>query len=114
MKRFLFILLVCTFLLGCSTKDKAPNPKENMEKNDYIIIDVRTNEEYNAEHIKKAINIPYNEIDESIDLDQSKTIFVYCKSGARSNKAYQVLKELNYDVIDLGSYDNAKKRLESL
>lgn len=74
-------------------------------KGNYIIVDVRTNEEYLESHVKGAINIPYDEINESTNLDKTKTILVYCKSGVRSSKAYNTFKSLGYDVIDLGAYD---------
>ena len=83
--------------------------KKVIKENNYIIVDVRTENEYNSCHIKRAINIPYDTINEETDLDKEKTILVYCKSGVRSSKAYKLLKELNYSVIDLGSYENAKK-----
>ena len=70
------------------------------------IVDVQEQAVRDAEgHVKNSINIPYDEIDEKIDLDKEKTIMVYCKSGKRSNIAYNTLKDLGYDVIDLGAYD---------
>lgn len=69
MKRILIVFL-CFLSIGCS------NEKEDlyriMEENDYIIIDVRTKEEYQEHRIKDSINIPYDEIDENIDLDKNK------------------------------------------
>lgn len=105
MKKFILILVIgLVLLVGCSKENLQVDivlPKEND-----IIIDVRTKEEYDDLHVKKAINIPYDEIDENVQLDKTKTIFVYCKSGARSRKAYNILKELGYNVIDLGSIDS--------
>ena len=86
---------------------------KTLSENNYIVVDVRTKEEYNNGHIKNAINIPYDTIDKDTKLEKSKTIFVYCKSGARSAKAYVILKKLKYNVVNLGSYDKAKKYLES-
>ena len=90
-------------LVSCSkTKSKLDLIIEN---NNYIIVDVRTKEEYNEKHVKTSINIPYDEIDENTTLDKNKTIIVYCKSGSRSSKAYNTLKELGYDVYDAGAFD---------
>lgn len=95
----ILILLVC----GCSNKSSF-DYKKLMQENDYIIIDVRTWEEYNLGHIKNAINIPYDEINENVNLDKEKLIFVYCKSGNRSELAYDNLIQLGYEVYDLGAF----------
>ena len=80
--------------------------KELMETTDYVIVDVRTEEEYNTGHITGAINIPYDQIDENVDLDKEKLIFVYCVSGGRSSVAEETLTSLGYDVYNLGAYEN--------
>jgi len=50
-----------------------------------ILLDVRTEGEYNAEYIPGAINIPLSDLENRIDeLDSSKVIIVYCKTGSRS------------------------------
>ena len=102
MKKILVVLIAFLFFLtGCQEQKTISNEKKEI---DGIIVDVRTKEEYAEGHVVGAINIPYDEIDENVDLDKSKTIYVYCKSGTRSNIAYQNLKELGYDVVDLGAY----------
>lgn len=107
MKKIIFILVITIGVLaisGCS-KEKSTLDKV-LEDNNYIVADVRTASEYSESHVKGSINIPYDEIDESTNLDKNKTILVYCKSGVRSGKAYNVLKSLGYNVIDLGAYEN--------
>ena len=122
MKRIFLTLLICVLLCGCSANDKNESKVTDLQKNveessnmndDYIILDVRTKEEYESGHINNAVNIPYDSIDKNINLNKKKKIYVYCRSGVRSRKAYQSLKNLGYDVYDLGSYDNAKKSLET-
>ena len=104
-KVFILLLMVgCVCMIGC-TKEKS-KLDEILEKNNYIIVDVRTDSEYQESHVKGAINIPYDTIDENTELDKTKTIFVYCKSGVRSNKAYNTLKNLGYDVYDLGAFNS--------
>lgn len=110
MKKILIIFL-CILLCACS------NEKENdidkiMKEDNYVIIDVRTKEEYDESHVINSINIPYDEIDSTIDIDKSKTIFVYCKSGRRSSIAYNTLTSLGYVVYDLGAYDQIKLEKE--
>ncbi len=117
MKKLLISLLLSLLLVGCSNNDtkkvtvhSLPNEEKSInsiiEKDNYIIVDVRTKEEYEESHIKGAINIPCDEINENIKLDKSKTIMVYCKSGTRSNIAYNTLISLGYDSYDMGAFDN--------
>ena len=109
MKKVSLIILVfigVLFMVGCNKKDGILIAGKRLEENSYIVVDVRTNLEYSESHVKGSVNVPYDEIDSDTDLDKDKTILVYCKSGVRSNKAYNTLKSLGYDVIDLGAYDN--------
>ena len=94
-------------LVGCSNSHSIQVNEfdEILSKNNYIIVDVRTKEEYNEKHVKGSINIPYDEIDEKTSLDKNKTIIVYCRSGRRSKIAYDALKSLGYDAYDLGAFD---------
>ena len=104
-------LVICLVLVvGCSNKKEETKDELStiLENNNYIVVDVRTNEEYNTSHVVGSINIPYDEIDESTNLDKTKDILVYCKSGVRSKKAYDTLKSLGYDVYDLGAYNTIK------
>ena len=103
MKKIVFVFLIL-LLVGCNNKEVSELEKI-LSKNNYIIVDVRTKEEYDGGHVKGSINIPYDVIENS-NLDKTKTILVYCKSGARSKKAYDTLVSLDYDVYNLGSYSD--------
>ena len=106
MKKILIIftlILSLTTIVGCSKKESKLD--KIISDNNYIIVDVRTKEEYDESHIKGSINIPYDEIDDKTNLDKNKTIIVYCRSGNRSSKAYNTLKDLGYDVYDAGAFD---------
>jgi len=105
MKKIITILIMTLLLCGCG-KSNNEKMKELMAENEYIIVDVRTKEEYSSGHIKDAINIPYDEINEETELDKTKLIFVYCKSGNRSKYAYEILKNLGYETYDLGAYED--------
>jgi len=70
----------------------------------YILVDVRSPEEFASNHIKGAVNININssEFEEKIKLiDKSNTILVYCKSGGRSSKAYNTMQNFGYNVYEL-------------
>ena len=101
---FLICIVLLIVLTGCNDK-KERTLDDILKKNNYIVVDVREDYEYLKGHVVDSINIPYTQIDENTNLDKSKTILVYCKSGKRSKIAYDKLKELNYDVVDLGAYD---------
>ena len=79
--------------------------KDMIEKNNIVLIDVRTANEYDLMHIKNAINIPVNEIEQKIlQVEQSHPIMVYCSSGARSKTAIQILNNLGYNNIYIWEY----------
>lgn len=97
------IIITIIILISCGCKIQKSTELENIiNSNNYIIIDVRTNEEYKESHLKGSINIPYDEINE--DLDKNKTILVYCQSGRRSKIAYDKLNSLGFTVYDLGAF----------
>ncbi len=66
---------------------------------DYLVIDVRTPEEFDAGHIPGAMDIDVKAMDfnRRIDsLDKDKNYLVYCRSGNRSSKALQMMKEAGF------------------
>lgn len=70
------------------------NMIKNKEK--FLLLDVRTEEEYDAKHIPNAINIPLYDLDSQIEhLERYKDnkIVLYCRSGHRSLIAAQLLYE---------------------
>ena len=97
------IFVLCILLCGCNSYSNEFDVDKLMSENEYIIVDVRTKEEYDEAHLVDAINIPYNEI-ESDTFDKDKIIFVYCRSGNRSGIAYDYLNSLGYTVYDLGAF----------
>ena len=77
--------------------------KEIMDESDgYVILDVRTQEEYDEAHIDGAILIPDYEIAvkaESVLKDKDQLILVYCRSGRRSKLAAAALVKLGYTNV---------------
>lgn len=118
MKKILIFFLLTISLCGCSTKKESYQYTSDKEveslmvNNEFVVIDVRTKEEYDAGHVKGAINIPYDEIDENTILDKNLLIFVYCRSGNRSSIAAETLTNLGYKVYNLGSFDKLDLRKE--
>ena len=76
----------------------------------YILLDVRTPEEYNRERLKDAKLIPIDELVARApkDLpDKKATILVYCQSGARAKSAVKLLTQMGYtDVSCFGGIAN--------
>jgi phage shock protein E len=87
------------------------------EKNlsNYTILDVRTNEEYLTGRLPNSILIPDYEIDTVVDKikDKESYIFVYCRSGRRSQNAVLKMIEMGYiNVYDVGGIIDYKGKLE--
>lgn len=120
MKRIVIaILLGCMILAGCKEEPENMVDGQDMEReyhqisqeeamemmkneSDYVIVDVRTMEEYLEGHIPDAICIPVESITNQQPSqlpDLNQTILVYCRSGNRSKQAAQKLLELGYSKI---------------
>ena len=120
MKKFITLLLSVLFLAGCAlpagqevsyrqiNMDEAITMME--EESSYIILDVRTPEEFADKHTPGAINIPNEtisteEIPELPDKDQ--LILVYCRSGNRSKQASEKLAALGYtNIVEFGGIND--------
>ena len=114
MKKLVFLLLAVMLLTACgqdTEKDQeavyvnitAEEAKQIMDTEEgYIILDVRTQEEYDEGHIPGAIVISHEEIAEKAEevlTDKNQLILVYCRSGRRSKLAAEALVELGYTNI---------------
>ena len=114
MEKWIIGMWVMLLFAGCSqakgnsqeasfvniTAEKAKQLMDTEEN--YIILDVRTQEEYDQGHIPGAILIPDNRIDadaEKVLTDKNQLILVYCRSGRRSKLASEILVELGYTNI---------------
>lgn len=76
------------------------------EETGYIILDVRTEQEYSEGHIPGAVLLPDYEVSERAEEllpDKEQLILVYCRSGNRSRGASAALAKLGYtNVVEFG------------
>ena len=112
-KIILSILILCIILSVAAVGDaryqqitQEEAARIMVEDTGYIILDVRTKEEYDEGHIPGAINIANEDIgtDELPDLpDKNQMLLVYCRSGRRSKEAAEKLAALGYtQVLEFG------------
>ena len=114
MKKLVFLLLSVMILTACGQNKEngqgavyvnitAEEAKQIMDSEEgYIILDVRTQEEYDQGHIPGAIVISHEKISEKAEevlTDKDQLILVYCRSGRRSKIAAEALVELGYTNI---------------
>ena len=99
---FLFLLTGCATEEGSITKVSCDKMKELVKDSNALLLDVRSNEEYDEGHLDNAENRPLTKIDE-LDINKNTPIIVYCKSGIRSSEAAKMLLEMGYiHIYDLG------------
>lgn len=76
--------------------------QENKDNPNFVILDVRTPEEFLGEYIENAVNLDYysdtfrNDLDK---LDKNRTYLIYCKSGRRSENALNIMKEQDFREV---------------
>ena len=114
MRKWFVALLAALLLAGCGKQTEntqeaalmnitAEEAKKLMDsESGYVILDVRTEQEYAEGHIPGAILIPDYEISEkaeSVLTDKDQLILVYCRSGRRSKNAAAQLEEMGYTRI---------------
>ena len=119
MKKILPFILAALLLAGCAAPaEEAPYRQIKMdeaitmmeEDSGYIILDVRTPEEFAEKHIPGALNIPNETIgtEESPELpNKEQLILVYCRSGNRSKQASEKLVALGYtNIVEFGGIND--------
>ena len=96
-----------------SHNDKESEIKEYLE-NDAIVLDVRTQEEWDEGHIGTSKHIVLNLIPLEIEQIKSweKPIIAVCRSGGRSGQAAQFLAQNGVDVINGGPWQNVAQFVE--
>jgi len=76
--------------------------QDNQNNPDFVIIDVRTPEEFAEEHIENSTNLDFYDKTFRKDLnklDKEKTYLIYCRSGGRSGNALEIMDELDFREV---------------
>ena len=126
MKIFVTLLLAASLMAACSVIPKGNGYRKISMKDaiammesetDYLILDVRREDEYLQQHIPGAINIPNESIgtEEIPDLPRKdQLILVYCRSGNRSKQAAGKLAALGYtNIVEFGGIIDWPGEVES-
>lgn len=111
MKNILFTLLVLY-----SFEAFSEDQHEILEASNPIIVDVRTDAEWNNGYIETAIHIPLDIILQKIELvteNKEQNIYLYCRSGNRSGKAEKALQGIGYiNAKNIGGIKEASSTLQ--
>lgn len=88
------------------------NIQEYLDKN-AVILDVRTDEEYNQGHVENSLHIVLDDLEYEIDQlkELDKPIITCCRSGARSERAKDLLIDHDIDAINGGPWQNVDSYL---
>ena len=120
MKLLRHILLCGCFavLCGCGNPESATaNAPANAQvaPDSFVLIDVRSAEEFASGHLQGAVNIPHDRITDeigSVAADKSARIILYCRSGRRAETSLNALKAAGYEnVSNYGGLEDAQMRL---
>lgn len=92
-------------LLTGKVKQISWQEAENLPEGS-VLLDTRTDFEYNTGHIEGAIHIPVDDLRDNMDkLPEDRTIYVYCHSGLRSYIACRILSQNGFDCFNIaGGY----------
>tara|TARA_Y200000002_G_scaffold83831_1_gene66544 strand:+ start:368 stop:757 length:390 start_codon:yes stop_codon:yes gene_type:complete len=101
---FFFLLLIYSCQIFESTKINEISDTQffEIQNTDFILVDVRTNEEFESGHIQDAVNFDFysDSFQKGIlSLDKSASIILYCRTNNRSIKTANFLKENGYKEI---------------
>ena len=110
MHRFIVVLLMITACVSSPKKqtqmnELAPDAWAELQEQTSasVILDVRTVEEFESGYIKGALNMDIRggaDFIASVEaLDKSKSYFVYCRSGARSGQACQLMSQMGFSAV---------------
>lgn len=112
MKSFLMVGVVIGLLFIFVKKIQSKGDKDMVKQwiqNGAIVVDVRTKSEYAEGHYSGAMNIPVDVLPANLNQlkDKQTKIIVYCRSGARSERAKQILQASGYSsVLNAGGFSD--------
>ncbi len=111
---FLLVLLLLFTAVACAKSTDGAVEKQAWQeiRNGALLVDVRSQEEYDAGHLEGALLIPYDQIPERLaefGEDKNHSIVVYCRSGKRAGVAEKTLREAGFtNVLNAGGYEAMK------
>lgn len=71
---------------------------------DMVVVDLRNRSSYQMSHIRGAVNIPFNEIDNNLaDLPRDKMLVLYCSRGGQSLRASCYLSQMGCQVVNVAN-----------
>lgn len=119
MKKFIILFTIAFMLASCNATSQSEISSSNTEKTteqameNAIYLDVRTDEEWVAGHVKDAIHIPLSDIQNGVNLDKipkDAPVQVYCRSGNRSGQVIKILSEKHgfTNLINAGGISDLK------
>ncbi len=100
---------------GGIDEDELEEAKELLADEEAKFVDVRTPREFSSNGLEGAENIPVQELTSRLDEfgEEDEPIVLYCRSGARSAQATQILEQEGYEEIyDLGAHRTARQVVE--
>ena len=112
------VLIIVILLIATNSSKNEITRIENstdfsevLKQDNLVLIDVRSKEEYNESHIPRAINIPYDELENKVKYDKDLNIVVYSYNDSRSHLATTVLEKLGYKNIYEGDMSHYTGKL---
>ncbi|MDO8281408.1 MAG: rhodanese-like domain-containing protein [Thermodesulfovibrionia bacterium] len=112
----LLIILIAYFVIKpLIINDLNVEKARKMIDEGAVIIDVRSENEYQTSHLDSTVNIPLPELKDKIGktvADKGKVVLLHCRSGSRSFAGKRILKSMGYEnVFNLGSFKRAKRMI---
>ncbi len=89
-------------IIDVSIEDANNLIQENADNPEFVLVDMRTPEEYNTDHINSALNLDYraDSFTENLSfLDKTKTYMIYCNSGNRSKKSQEIMQDMGFPRV---------------
>lgn len=117
------LIVLAVIVVGIATfavvgKRNATDPSVTLQtitgdvSNGAALVDVRTPEEYKAEHAVSSVNVPLQDMQKGTfgSLNKDQKIYVYCRSGSRSAQSVKLLQQAGYtNVVDIHTLSAWKK-----
>jgi phage shock protein E len=106
--KILVFVVSLSLFTGCTkVSDEEILAGRKAMQNGAMMIDVRSQKEFNKGHIEGAVNIPIAYVDKMFNsIPRDKELIVYCRSGSRSAVAARLLREQGWTVYDVATQED--------